>query len=212
VEDEALRQEMCRIGALLWERGLIGAAEGNLSARLADGTLLCTPSGLSKGHLRAEDLVVISLEGHPLNGGLPSSEIRLHLGIYRERPDCQAVIHAHPPTATGFSVAEVPFPNDVLPESAVVLGPVVTVPFAMPGTDEVPDSLAPHLPNGKTFLLGHHGAVALGRDLQDAFNRMETLERVARILLTAHALGGPKRIAHPGFERLLAEHLHGRLE
>src|SRR5688572_7711734 len=203
---------MCLIGARLWERGLIGAAEGNLSARLTDKTLLCTPAGLSKGHLQETDLVEIDLNGNPIKGGKPSSEIKLHLGIYRERPDCQAVIHAHPSTATGFTVAEEDFPDDVLPESAVVLGPVVTIPFAMPGTEEVPRTLAPHLKAAKAFLLSHHGAVVLGKSLEDAYNRMETLERVARILLTAKLLGGPKRIHHEGFERLLAQNLHGRLE
>lgn len=203
---------MCLIGARLWERGLIGAAEGNLSARLTEETLLCTPAGLSKGHLKEDDLVEIDLEGSSLNGKKPSSEIKLHLGIYRERPDCQAVIHAHPPTATGFTVAEEDFPDDVLPESAVVLGHVITIPFAMPGTEEVPRSLSPHLKSAKAFLLSHHGAVVLGKSLEDAYNRMETLERVARILLTAKLLGGPKRLHHEGFERLLAENLHGRLE
>lgn len=212
MDEAALRVEMCRIGARLWERGLVGAAEGNLSCRLSDGRLLCTQSGLSKGHMRPADLVVIDLEGSPIGVGRPSSEIRLHLGIYRERADCQAVIHAHPPVATGFSVAEEPIPDDILPEAAVVLGPVITVPFCMPGTDEVPDALKPFLPNAKSFLLGHHGAVVLGKSLEDAFNRMETLERIANILLTSKQLGGPKRIRHPGFERLLAETLHGRLD
>lgn len=203
---------MCRIGARLWERGLVGAAEGNLSCRLGEDRLLCTPGGLSKGHMTPGDIVEIDLLGTPVAGGRPSSEIRLHLGIYAERPDCQAVIHAHPTTATAFSVAEVPIPDDMLPEAAVALGPVVTVPFAMPGTDEVPNSIRPFLHKAKAFLLGHHGAVVLGRSLEDAYNRMETLERIARLLLTAKLLGGPKRIDHPGFERLLAETLHGRLD
>lgn len=203
---------MCRFGARLWERGLIGAAEGNLTARLGPDRLLATPAGLSKGHLAPGDLVELDMEGRARGPGNPSSEIRLHLGVYRERADCQAVIHAHPPIATAFTVAEVAIPNEVLPEAAVVLGPVVSLPFAMPGTDEVPELLRPHLANAKTFLLGHHGAAVLGRDLEDAYNRMETLERVARILLTAKLLGGPKRIRHPGFERLLAETLHGRLD
>jgi L-fuculose-phosphate aldolase len=211
MDEAGLRREMCRVGARLWKRGLIGAAEGNLSARLGPETLLCTPSGKSKGHLTPDDLVAIGLDGQAADGKSPSSEIKLHLGIYRERPDCQAVVHAHPSTATGFTVAEVPFPDDVLPEAAVVLGKVVSVPFAMPGTDEVPESLRPHLAEAKTFLLGHHGAVVLGKDLEDAYNRMETLERIARILLTAHLLGGAKRVEHEGFRALLDKHLHGRL-
>lgn len=207
-----LRLAICEIGARSWQRGLIGANEGNLSVRLDADWILATPSGQSKGHLSPNDLAVIDLDGCSRDDRSPSSEIRLHLGIYRKRTDCIAVVHAHPIVATGFAVAGEPISSDLMPEAAVVLGPVVSVPFAMPGTDEVPESLAPHLEDAKTFLLGHHGAVTLGRDLEDAYNRMETLERMARILLTARLLGGAQRIVHPGYERLLTEHLHGRLD
>ncbi len=189
MKEAALRAELCEIGKRLWERGLVGAAEGNLSVRLGPDRLLCTPSGLSKGHLSPDEMVVIDLDGNPLGGGAPSSEIKLHLAIFAARPDCEAVIHAHPPTATGFTLAGETIPDDLLPEAAFVLGRVALVPFGFPGTDEVPGALLPFLKSHKTFLLSHHGAAVMGRDLLDAFNRMETLERIARIVLTARLLG-----------------------
>lgn len=210
MDEQALRVEMCRVGRLLWERGLVGAAEGNISARLGKDTLLCTPSGLSKGHLQPERLVVIDLDGNPLDGGVPSSEIRLHLRAFARRPDCGAVIHAHPPVATGFAVAGRTIPDALLPEAMIVLGRVPLLPFAMAGTDEVPDGLEPFLADHKTFLLSHHGAATLGRDLADACHRMETLERVAAVLLHAEALGGPLALP-PSAVAALERHLHGGL-
>lgn len=202
---------MCEFGARLWQRGLIGAAEGNISVRLPDGTILCTPSGVSKGHLVPEQLVVIDAAGAPLRGGAPSTEIRLHVRALAKRPDCKAVVHAHPPVATAFSVAERGIPDNVLPEAAYMLGPVALVPFSMPGTDEVPDRLEPFLANHKTFLLSHHGAATLGDSIEDAYNRMETLERVATVLLTAELLGGPRPMPSAAFDLVQAQLLHGRL-
>jgi len=149
-----LRATLCEVGRRLWQRGLIGASEGNLSVRLNSKYLLCTPSGASKGHLKPNDLVVIDLKGNPVRDtdARPSSEIKLHLRCYQIRKDCQAVIHAHPQTATGFALAGEEIPDNLMPEAAIVLGSVATVPFAMPGTNEVPDLLEPLLPDHKTFL------------------------------------------------------------
>ncbi len=211
MSEPELREQMCEMGRRLWQRDLIGATEGNLSVRLSADSLLCTPSGLSKGHLQPPDLVVISLDGEVLKGSAPSSEIKLHLRIYEKRPDCMAVIHAHPPVATGFALAGESIPDNLLPEAAMVLGPVALAPFAMPGTDEAPDSIEPLLADHKTILLSHHGAVTMGNSLLDAFNRMETLERVARIVLTARVLGGAEPMPSAAFEQLLLTSLHGRL-
>jgi len=183
------RTALVEAGRRLWERDLVGATEGNLSVRLDNGHLLSTPSGVSKGHLAESDLVVIDLQGNALGPGKVSSEIKLHLAIYGERPDCQAVVHAHPLHATALTLCSMSFPNDLVPEGAVVLGRVETVPFGMPGTDEVPDRLRPFLKQSKTFLLDHHGAVVLGSSPMDAVFRMETLERVARMYFVASSLG-----------------------
>lgn len=198
----ALREQMCEVGRRLWQRGLIGATEGNFSTRLAAGVLLTTPAGVSKGHLLPDELIVIDMKGKAIGEGTPSSEIKLHTRIYARRPDCQSVVHAHPPIATAFSVTGEEIPNNLLPEAAAVLGNVVNVPFAMPGTDEVPDFIERHLPNHKTFLLSHHGAVTLGRDLMDAYNRMETLERIAKVVMLARMIGDPRPMLDDEMERL----------
>lgn len=201
---------MCEMGRRLWQRGLVGAAEGNLSVRLSPQRILCTPTGISKGHMRPGDLVVIDNRGNVVGEGSPSSEIKLHIRIYAHRPDCVAVIHAHPPVATGFALAGEDIPDDLLPESAVVLGSVATLPFCLPGTDEVPNAIEPLLADHKAFLMSHHGAVVMGKDLQDACFRMETLERVAQVVLVAKQLGGTRAMPERGF-RVFGHHLHGRL-
>lgn len=161
--------------------------------------------------MRPCDLVIIDPKGNPIGEGVPSSEIKLHLRMYARRPDCQAVIHAHPIVATAFALAGETIPDNLLPEAAYVLGSVATVPFTMPGTDEVPNAIDPLLDDHKTFLLSHHGAVTMGKNLEDAFNRMEVLERVAQMIVNAKILGGPRPMPDHAFDHMLANALHGRL-
>ncbi len=206
-----LRATLCEVGRRLWQRGLVGAAEGNLSVRISSRTLLCTPTGSSLGHLKPADLVLTDNHGQPQGPGTPSSEIRLHLQIYRRRPDCMAVVHAHPPTATAFSLAGETIPDNLLPEAAYVLGSVATVPFAMPTTDEVPQAIDALLDDHKTFLLSHHGAVTMGKDLEDAYNRMETLERIARVVMLSNLIGNAQPMPDSAFDRIAKVALHGGL-
>jgi L-fuculose-phosphate aldolase len=131
---------------------------------------------------------------------------------YRQRPDCEAVVHAHPPIATAFGLAGLDIPDNLLPEAAVVLGSVAMVPFGMPGTEELPASMRPFLPDHKTFVLANHGAVTLGKDLYDAYHRMETLERVATVIMHAHTLGTPRPLPDAAFQYLLQNALNGRLD
>jgi L-fuculose-phosphate aldolase len=158
---------------------------------------------MSKGHMQPKDLLVIDNHGDPVGEGQPSSEIKLHVRILQRRPDCMAVVHAHPPIATGFSLAGEDIPDNLLPESIYVLGSVATVPFCMPGTDEVPDGLEHLLEDHKTFLLSHHGAATMGKDLWDAYNRMETLERVAKIILVSRLIGGPKPLPDRALDQMM---------
>lgn len=188
--EQALRQQVCDVGRRLWDLGLVGACEGNISCRLSDDRLLITPKGRPKGLLRPEEIVVVDLDGIAMGEGDPSSEILMHLVCYRIRPDCQCVVHAHPPHACALALAQRSIPNDILMESAAVLGPVALAPFALPGTQQVPDSIAPLLPNHKSFLIANHGATVLGRNLWDSCWRMETLERVAMAYVVASGLGG----------------------
>ena len=203
---------MCDIGRRLWQRGLVGATEGNLSLRLSSRQILCTPTGSSLGNLKPADLVIIDNHGKPVDAGMPSSEIKLHVRILAKRPDCQAVVHAHPPTATAFALAGEDIPDNLMPEAAFVLGSVATMPFAMPGTNEVPDAIEPLLEDHKTFLMSHHGAVVMGKSLEDAFNRMETLERIANVILRAKQIGTPRPMPDKVFDHMRKVVLHGRLD
>jgi L-fuculose-phosphate aldolase len=185
-----LRSDLVEVCRRLHERRLIGAGEGNVSCRLGRNRLLVTPSGASKGHLRPADLVVVDLAGEVVRGrGRPSTELAMHLAAYQARPDAEAVVHAHPLTAIAFTVAGVPPPDDLLPEAVLVLGAIGVAPFATPGTAEVPRSLAPLWRSHEVVLLERHGALALGRDLFQAYDRIETLERVCEVALAARALG-----------------------
>jgi len=174
----------------LYERGLIAGQDGNVSARLDGGHILVTPAGLSKVDVASDDLVVVTPDGERVAGRRrPSSEVGMHLRIYRLRSDVQAVVHAHPPTATGFAVAGEAFMADVLPEIIFQLGRVPLVPYATPGTPAVADGLEAFIPHHDTFLLANHGATTVGPSLMIAHQRMESLEHAARILLAARQLG-----------------------
>jgi L-fuculose-phosphate aldolase len=190
MDELALRGALVETCRRLHARDLIGAGEGNVSVRLGPDRFLVTPSGANKGYLAPEDLVVVDAAGAVVEGtGRASTELRMHLAAYAARPDVAAIVHAHPITAVALTVAGVPPPNDLVPEAAVTLGELAVAPFATPGTDEVPASLAPLFPRHDVILLARHGALALGRTLDEAFDRMETLERVARIALVARVAG-----------------------
>ncbi len=193
--EEQLRRDLCEVGRRLWMQGLVAATEGNFSVRLTKEYLLATPTSLSKGFMSPEQIVKINLRGEPVEGlTQPSSEIRMHLAIYAARPDVCAVVHGHPPTATGFAAAQQPVPTEILTEAACFLGPVAMVGYATPGTDALADTLAPHTPGHNLFLLANHGAVAVGRDLFEACYRMESLEQCAKIAIVARHLGGARAI------------------
>lgn len=189
---EQMGQELCQVGKLLYDRGYVAANDGNLSVRLEGDRILITPSGVSKGRMTPEMLLVTDLEGHVLSGDrYPSSEIALHLEVYRRRSDVGAVVHAHPPVSTTFAVCRQGLTAPYLAELVVGLGEVpVTDGFAMLSTDQVPQSIVPFLPDHNAVLLCNHGAVTWGTDLWSAFDRMETVEHTAKILLHVRQLGG----------------------
>jgi L-fuculose-phosphate aldolase len=179
-----------RVCHRLYERGLIAGTEGNVSARLSDSVILATTAGTCKGDIDESHIVALSPDGRALDPNRsPSTEIRMHLRIYADRPDVAAIVHAHPPTATGFAVAGLDFTAPVLPELIFLIGSVPLVPYGQPGTDELPDQLAPFVRDHDAFLLANHGATTVGRDLNEALYRMESLEQGARIILAARQLG-----------------------
>ena len=184
------RAGIVRVCQRLYAAGLIAGQDGNVSVRLSGNRVLVTPAGLCKVDVTPDDLVEVGLDGTQLSGrGTASSDIGMHLRIYQRRPDVQAVVHAHPPVATGFGVAGLDFMDDVLPEAIFHLGGVPLVPYAAPGTPALGDALEPYLAHHDAFLLANHGATTVGPTLLLAHQRMESLEHAARILLTARTLG-----------------------
>jgi len=203
--EDALRAALCTAGRRLHERDLIGAGEGNLSARLDEGGFLVTPSGVSKASLDPDDLLVVDVSGEVVSGRLrPSTELRMHLAAYQARPDIAAAVHAHPISAVALTVAGLPWPGDLVPEAAVTLGPVAITRFAVPGTADVPEALAAALPGHDVLLLERHGALCLGATVAEAVDRMETLERVARIALAARAFGSCQPLTPGQVDRVLS--------
>ena len=208
-EVEPLRREIVAVGRRLYERGLIGGSEGNVSTRLAGGRILATPAGIPKGFLTPESLVVTDLAGRPLAGGRASSELRMHLRIYALRDDVEAVVHAHPPTATGFAIAGRPLDECVVPEVIATLGLVPIVPYGTPSTDELPERMAPWIAGHDALLLANHGAVTYAASLARAIDAMESIEQAARSLLVAHLLGRVNRLSRAEVDRLLALDAYG---
>lgn len=206
-EDEArLRTALCRVAALCYEKGLIAGADGNLSAKLPDGTILITPAGAMKGFLQPHHLAHIDDTGRVLDDGPRcSTETGIHLVAYRERPDMRAVVHAHPPHAVALSIAQVDLQIPVIPEIVVTIGGTPTAPYATPGTDELPESIRAIVRCSDTLIMKNHGAVTLGTNLMDGFKKLDMVEHTARILWLAHALRG-------GVEPLPAEAVRKLLE
>jgi len=183
------RRSLVHYAQKLAHLGLVTGHEGNLSLRTREG-IYTTPSGRFKEDLRPEDIVLVDEEGKVLEGGRPSSELPMHLAIYRARPDVRAVVHAHPPYTLALEITGHDFSEVHLVEAALFLGEIKLVPFAVPGTEEVPEKLAPFLSEGQIFVLSRHGAVTLGKSLDEALNLMCILEKVSRVVWLAKALEG----------------------
>jgi len=194
-----LKEEVCEIGRRIWQKGFCAGNEGNHSVRVtgAGGAprFVCTPTGISKGFLEPDDVCVIDEQGELVErnarGRKPSSEIKLHLALYRKRPDVDAVIHSHPPHATAFAVAGIPLPESIHPEAEVFLGKVQHAPYALPSTDALPESILPLVKaDTTTVLMGNHGTVNFSTNgLIDCYYKLEIVDAYARILLLARQLG-----------------------
>ncbi|MDE3215916.1 MAG: class II aldolase/adducin family protein [Gemmatimonadota bacterium] len=203
--DDALRAEIVAACRRLDARGLIAGADGNVSARLPDGRILITPRGAFKGDLDPAGLAVVDPDGQGVaRNHHASSEVRMHVRIYRRRPDVHAIVHAHPPTATAFAVAGEDFMTPVLPELVAQMGGVPLVPYATPGSDLLADQFEPFLPHHDAFLMANHGATTVGPTLAIAQQRMESLEHAARILLAARQVGRVRPLSDADAAVLLA--------
>ncbi len=204
---EEIKDQMCDVCHKMWQLGWVAANDGNVSVKLEDGTFLATPTGISKSFITPEKIVHIDKDANIIeaNGDYsPSSEIKMHLRCYKEREDVGAVLHAHPPVATGYAVANVPLDEYSMIETVIAIGSIPVTPYGTPSTYEVPDAIAPYLGEHDVVLLQNHGALSVGADLLTAYYRMETLELFAKISLNAHLLGGAKEISRPNIDKLIS--------
>jgi L-fuculose-phosphate aldolase len=200
-----LRRDLLEIGRRLYERGLVVAAEGNISARLSNGRILITSAGVCKGRMKKVNLVMVDPAGKKISGRLrPSTEIGMHLTVLRARADIHACVHAHPPYATAFATAGVALDQCVLPEIIATLGSIPLAAYATPSTPEVGAAIEPYLATHDAFLLRNHGVLTLGPDLETAYRRMETVERYAQILYLARAIGPVTTLTAKQVDALLA--------
>jgi L-fuculose-phosphate aldolase len=209
------RDEIVHFGRLLHRNGLVAATDGNLSLRLSNGNILCTPTLMSKGLMAPDDLVIVDRHGKKVKGlREPSSELAMHLFIYDGRPDVGAVVHAHPPTATGYAVAGIPLDRALCSEIVMTLGSVPLANYGTPGTPELTETLAPLVADHDAILMANHGVVTCGVNLLSAYMNMETVEHFAKISLVTHLLGKERqlskqhilklreiRLQHPSYDR-----------
>lgn len=202
-EEKEIREQICEVGRRVWLKGWVAANDGNISMRLGDSHVITTPTGVSKGFMSPDMLVKVDLDGNHCGGYLKaSSEIKIHLEAYRRREDVRAVVHAHPPVSTGFAAANVPLDTKSLPEVVISLGTVPLAKYGTPSTTELSDSIKDLVPCYNAILLANHGAMTLGKDVMDAYYKMESVELFATITLTAHHLGGAKQFSPPEIKKL----------
>jgi len=198
-----LRRQIVEIGRLMYQKGWIAANDGNITARLGSDRILSTPTAISKGMMREDDLIVCDMDGRKVSGPREcTTEILMHTAIYAMRPDVHGVVHAHPPVSTGFAVAGRPLDRALLPEVVIYLGSVPLAGYGLPGTPELSESLKPFIPSYDALLMANHGVVAYGAGLMRAFFNMEVVEHFARITLVAELLGGPRVLPRDEVRRL----------
>jgi L-fuculose-phosphate aldolase len=197
----------------LYEKGFVTATDGNVSTRLPNGNILATPTSVNKGRVNETDLVEVTLDGLPVGAGqVPSMELGMHLFVYRERPDVRAVVHAHPTYATGFATARTALDQPLFPEVIFGIGAIPLADFATPSTPEVAASIAPFVKTSNAILLMNHGVVTYGKDLDDAYFKMEKVEHAAHIIFVARVLGGEKPLTTEQVQKLTSVFSRQRAE
>lgn len=189
--DYEAKQLILEVGRRMYAKNFVASNDGNISCKVSDTTLWCTPTGVSKGFMSDDMLVLMDIEGNVLKGNLkPSSEMKMHLRVYTENPKVKAVVHAHPPAATSYAIAGLPLNRAILTEAVMGIGEIPLAPYAMPGTQEVPDSIAPFVTTHNGCLLANHGALTWGNDVMEAWMRMESIEYYALVSMYTHGLIG----------------------
>jgi len=202
-----LKQLIVEIGKRIWMRGYVASNDGNITVKLNDKELLTTPTGVSKGFMNTDMIIKVDNNGKVISGNSkyrPSSEVKMHLEVYKERPDIKSVVHAHPPYATSFAVAGIPLNKCILPEAVIVIGAVPIAKYGLPSTMEIPENIREHIKKSDAILLENHGALTLGTDLLNAYHKMETLEHTANIVWKAIQLGNVNVLPDNERDRLVA--------
>jgi L-fuculose-phosphate aldolase len=203
--DSEIAHQLVAVCRRLYEKGFVTATDGNVSVRLPNGNVLTTPTSLNKGKVKESDLVEVTLEGKTVTSDRkPSMELDMHLFIYQQRSDANAVVHAHPTYATGFATARIPLDKHLLPEVVFGLGVIPLARYATPSTKEVAESIAPYVKTSTAILLENHGVVTFGKDLDDAFFKMEKVEHAAHIAFVARLLGGERPLSSADVAKLFA--------
>lgn len=203
MDEQTARREIVRVGKLMYERSYVVSSDGNISVRLDDGRIVATPTQVSKGRMTEEMLAVTDIEGKPLSDKRASSELAMHLLIYREREDVRSVCHAHPPHGSAFAVAGLAIDQPILSEVILTLGCVPLAEYGTPSTDELTEAMLPFVKHHNALLMANHGAVAYGADVWQAFDRLETLEHTAKIAILSRALGGARNLPPDSIEKLI---------
>jgi L-fuculose-phosphate aldolase len=204
VSEFKIKEEICEIGRRIWLKGFCAGNEGNHSYRIGENRVLCTPTNISKGQLKVDDICTIDMEGNQLAGKRKrTSEIMLHLAIYKARPDVKAVIHSHPPHATAFAIANIDLPTCIHPEAEVFLGAVKTAKYVTPGDKRLGESIMPYVKDSNTVLLQNHGTVSFAEGLEEAYYKLEIVDAYARILILAKQVGGIRTMAPDEMKELL---------
>ena len=200
-----VKQQICEIGSRIYKNGFVAANDGNITVKIGDNELLTTPTGISKGFMTPDMIIKVNMSGEVLSSNSkykPSSELKMHLRVYKEREDVFSVIHAHPPYATGFAIAGIPLTKQIMPEAIISLGSVPIAAYGTPSTDEIPNAVSKYLQDYDAVLLENHGALSYGSDLINAYYKMESLEFYAKLTFISTLLGGPKELSNDQIEKL----------
>lgn len=200
-----IKKQICEIGKRIYNQGMVASNDGNISVRLNDHEFLCTPTGVSKGFMTPEYICKVDENGNVIQanpGFKPSSEIKMHMRVYKQRPDVNSVVHAHPIYATSFAIAGIPLSQPIMPEAVIALGCVPIAAYGTPSTEEIPDAVEKYLQHFDAVLLENHGALTFSDSLLAAYHKMESVEFYAKLLFLSRQLGGPKELSKQQVERL----------
>ena len=205
VSEYEIKKQICDIGKRIDNRGIVASNDGNISVKISDNEFLCTPTGVSKGFMTPEYICKVDAEGKVIQayaGFKPSSEIKMHMRVYKERPDVKSVVHAHPMYATAFAIAGIPLTQPIMPEAVIALGCVPIAEYGTPSTEEIPNAVSKYLQHFDAVLLENHGALAYSDSLLSAYHKMESVEFYAQLLYLSKQLGGPKELSDSQVQRL----------